>query len=124
MDAIVPFRIQIVSIIGSVIFLLVIARLILKGNLREEYAIVWIFCTVGLLFLSIWRSGLEILATFLGVFYAPSLLFLGALFAITVFLVHLSVIATRLQKQNKILAQEMALIREELQSRKRTLPPS
>jgi hypothetical protein len=116
MDSIVPFRIQIISIIGSVFFLMVIGRLILKGRLREEYAIVWVFCTVALLLLSIWRNGLEVLAAALGVFYAPSLLFLGALFAIIVFLVHLSVVATRLQKQNKILAQELALLRNELQT--------
>jgi hypothetical protein len=44
---------------------------------------------------------------------------LGALFAITVFLVHLSVVATRLQEQNKILAQELALLKNELQTTRR-----
>jgi len=115
MDSIVPLRIQIVSIIGSIFFLIVIGRLILKGKLREEYAIVWIFATAVLLLLSMWRNGLEVLAAALGVFYAPSLLFLVALFAITTFLVHLSVVATKLQKQNKILAQELALLRNEIQ---------
>lgn len=115
MDPIVPLRIQIVSIIGSVLFLIVIGRLILKGKLREEYAIVWIIATGALLLLSIWRKGLEVLAASLGVFYAPSLLFLVALFAITAFLVHLSVVATKLQSQNKILAQELALLRNEMQ---------
>ncbi len=115
MDSIVPLRIQIVSIIGSIIFLIVIGRLILKGKLREEYAIVWIFATAALLLLSIWRNGLEVLAAALGVFYAPSLLFMVALFAITTFLVHLSVVATKLQKQNKIFAQELALLRNEMQ---------
>jgi hypothetical protein len=105
--------------VGSVLFLMVIARLIFRGRLREEYAIVWVLCTLALLFLSIWRDGLEILATALGVYYAPSLLFLGALFAITVFLVHLSVVATRLQEQNKILAQEIALLKNELQTTRR-----
>ena len=117
MDTIVPLRIQIVSILGSVLFLTVIGRLILKGKLREEYAIIWIFATAALLLLSIWRNGLEVLAAALGVYYAPSLLFLVALFAITAFLVHLSVVATTLQRQNKILAQELALLRDEMQKR-------
>jgi hypothetical protein len=122
MDSIIPLRIQIVSIVGSVLFLMVIGRLIFKGKLREEYAIVWIAATAALLLLSIWRNGLELLAVFLGVFYAPSLLFLVALFAITTFLVHLSVVATKLQRQNKILAQDLALLRNELQNKKTQTP--
>jgi hypothetical protein len=118
MDAVVPIRIQIISIVGSLLFLVVIGRLIVRGRLREEYAIVWLACTIVLLLLSVWRNGLEVLAASLGVFYAPSLLFLGACFAITIFLVHLSVVVTKLQKQNKILAQELALMRNELQTSK------
>jgi len=120
MDSIVPLRIQIVSIFGSVLFLAVIGRLILKGKLREEYAIVWIFATAVLLLLSVWRNGLEVLAAVLGVYYAPSLLFLVALFAVTAFLVHLSVVASTLQRQNKILAQELALLRDEMQKMNNT----
>ena len=52
MDTVVPLRIQILSIIGSVFFLLLIGRLILKGKLTEEYAVLWIVCTVVLLVLS------------------------------------------------------------------------
>ena len=118
MDHIVPLRIQIVSIIGSVFFLMFIGRLILKGKLREEYAIVWVVCTILLLVLSFWRSALEVLAAFLGVYYAPSLIFMSALFAIIVFLVHLSVVVTKLQHQNTVLAQELALLRNELHASK------
>ena len=114
MDTVVPLRIQILSIIGSVIFLMLIGRLILQRKLREEYAIVWVVCTVFLLVLSFWRAGLERVATLLGVFYPPSLIFLAALFAITLFLVHLSVVAARLEHQNRLLAQDLALLQNEL----------
>ena len=120
MDTVVPLRIQILSIIGSVFFLLLIGRLILKGKLREEYAVIWVACTVVLLVLSFWRSGLERMAALLGVFYAPSLIFLAALFGITVFLVHLSVVATRLEHQHRVLAQEIALLRNELRELQKT----
>ena len=114
MDTVIPLRIQILSIIGSVSFLMLIGRLILKGKLREEYAVIWVVCTVVLLVLSFWRAGLERVAAFFGVYYAPSLIFLGALFGVIVFLVHLSVVATKLEHQNRMLAQELALIRNEL----------
>lgn len=119
MDTVVPLRIQILSIIGSVFFLLFIGRLILRGKLREEYAIIWVMCTVALLVLSFWRAGLDRIAALLGVFYAPSLIFLAALFAVAIFLVHLSVVATRLEHQNRLLAQELALLRNELRESKK-----
>src|SRR3974377_117151 len=109
METVVPLRIQILSIVGTVFYLMLIGRLILKGKLREEYAIIWVVCTVVLLVLSFWRARLERLAAVLGLFYAPSLLFLAALFAMMIFLVHLSVVATRLEHQNRLLAQDLAL---------------
>jgi hypothetical protein len=111
MQEIISFRIQIASIVGSVAFLVFIGRLIVRGKLREEYAIIWLICTVVLLIFSFWREGLHVVAEMLGVFYPPSLVFMGAIFAIIIFLVHLSIVASRLQQQLKELAQELALLR-------------
>ena len=114
MQNILSFKIQLLSIIGSLGFLAFIGRLIIKGKLREEYSIVWIFCTVFLLIFSFWRSGLDIIANYLGIYYAPSLIFLAGFFAIVIFLVHLSVHNSKLQKQIKDMAQEIALLKEKI----------
>ena len=111
MHDIIPFRIQIASIVGSVAFLVFIGRLIVRGKLREEYAIIWLICTIVLLIFSFWREGLHVIAEMLGVFYPPSLVFLAAIFAIIIFLVHLSIVVSRLQRQLKEAAQEIALLR-------------
>ncbi len=121
MENVIPFKIQIISIIGSLLFMFFIFRLITKGKLREEYSIVWIFCTITLLVFAIWRNGLDLIAKFLGVYYAPALIFLGAIFAIIIFLVHLSVVNSKQQNQIKLLAQELALLKnklEELENKK------
>lgn len=112
MDQIIPLKIQILSIVGSLLFMGFIGRLIYKGKLREEYSIIWIISTLFLLVFSLWRDGLDLLATYLGVYYAPSLIFLFGFFAIILFLVHLSVVATRQQKQIKNLSQELAILRK------------
>ncbi|MBS1635959.1 MAG: DUF2304 domain-containing protein [Bacteroidetes bacterium] len=114
----ISIRIQILSIAVAIIFMLIIFRLIAKGKLREEYSIVWILCTAVLLLFSIWRNGLDVMADLLGIVYAPSLIFLAALFAIVIFLVHLSVVNSKQHKQIKDLAQEMALLKEKLESKK------
>ncbi|CCH56889.1 hypothetical protein BN8_06279 [Fibrisoma limi BUZ 3] len=120
MENVVPFKIQLISIIGTVLFMVYIIRLIVRGRLREEYAIIWIICTLVLLTLSFWRRGLETIALELGVYYPPSLLFLFAIGAIVCFLVHLSVVNSKMQHNIKELTQELALIRHELNELKRS----
>ena len=115
--ATVPITIQIISLLGASFFLIFIFRLIVRGRLREEYSILWIACTLVLIIFSIWRRGLEQISLALGVFYPPSLVFLAAIFAILVFLVPLSVVVSRLQNQIKVLTQEVALLKNELNSR-------
>jgi hypothetical protein len=118
MENVIPFKIQIIAIIGSLLFLFFISKLIVSGRLREEYSIVWFLCTIILLVLAIWRNGIEIIAAALGVYYAPALLFLIAIFAIIVFLVHLSVVNSKQHKQIKNLTQEIALLKEQIQKEK------
>ena len=107
-------RIQIITITVSILFLLYISRLIIKGKLREEYSIVWGVCTVILLVFSFWRKGLDVMSKLFGVFEPPNLVFTACIFAILIYLLHLSVVASKLHKQNKQMAQDIALIKEKL----------
>jgi hypothetical protein len=104
--------IQIIAVIVSIFFLFSIAGLIKRGKLREEYAIVWVICTAFLVIFSFWRKGFEIISQWLGVFDPPNLIFTGAIFACMIYLLHLSIVVSRLQQQNKALAQEIALLKE------------
>lgn len=112
-------RIQIITIIVSLLFLLYVARLIIKGKLREEYAIVWCVCTLILVVFSFWRDGLAVMSKLFGVYEPPNLVFTAAIFAILIYLLHLSVVASKLHKQNKQLAQEMALLKQEFEALKK-----
>jgi hypothetical protein len=109
-------RIQIITIVTSLIFLLYVSRLIIKGKLREEYAIVWCICTLILVIFSFWRDGLAVMSKLFGVYEPPNLVFTGCIFAIMIYLLHLSVVASKLHKQNKQLAQEMALLKQEVKA--------
>lgn len=117
MENVVPFKIQILAIVGSLLFMLMIARLIMKGKLREEYSIVWLCSTVVLMVFAFWRNGIELIAAALGVYYAPAILFLFAIFAIIIFLVHISVVNSRQHREIKDLAQQVAFLKEELQKK-------
>ncbi len=107
-------RVQIIAIIASLLFIAFIARLIIKGKLREEYAIIWIVCAVLLIAFSFWRKGLDVLSHLIGVYDPPNLVFTAAIFAIFIYLLHVSVVVSKLQEQNKTLAQDIALLKEKL----------
>lgn len=114
MENVISYRLQIIAIATAIIFMFFIFRLIAKGKLREEYSFIWIVCTVLLLLFSIWRDGLDIIADLIGIYYAPSLIFLGAIFAIVIFLVHLSVVNSKQHKQIKEISQELSLLKEKM----------
>jgi hypothetical protein len=107
-------RIQIIAIACSFAFLFLIGRLIIRGKLREEYAIVWIVCTIILLIFSFWRNGLVVMSKLFGVYMAPNLVFIASIVAIMIYLLHLSIVVSKLQKENKTLAQEIALLKEKM----------
>jgi hypothetical protein len=88
----------------------VTVQLIRKGKLREEYALVWLAASVGILILSIFGWIVNFLAAAFAVSYAPTLvLVLGLLFALAVLLsqsVSLSAHANRVRD----LAQNVTLL--------------
>ncbi len=108
-------RIQLIAIIVSLLFLAYVVMLVVKGKLREEYSIAWIAFTVLLIILSFWTGGMKFLANLLGVYEALNLLFTGALFAILIYLLHLSVVISRVQDQNKALAQYLAMLEKRME---------
>jgi len=111
-------KIQIITVTVSILFLIYVIWLILKGKLREEYSIVWIICTAVLLLFSFWRNGLVVVSNLFGVYAAPNLVFTAAIFVIFIYLLHLSVINSKLQEQNKTLAQDIALLKEKIDNKK------
>ncbi|HEY0261726.1 MAG TPA: DUF2304 domain-containing protein [Chitinophagales bacterium] len=108
-------KVQLISILFSFAFLGYVFWQIKKGKLREEYAFVWIVSTIALTIFSVWSDGLFGLAGLLGVEVPLNLLFAGAIFVILIYLLHLSLAVSKLQAQNKQLAQELALLKEKFE---------
>ena len=109
-------KIQIIAIAINFFFLLYTSRLIVKGKLREEYAVIWWICAGVLLLFSIWSDGLTILSDLLGVQVPTNLIFSALIFVILIYLLHLSRVNSRLQKHVTKLTQEMALLKQKLES--------
>ena len=105
-------RVQIVAIAATAGLFVVLLELVRRRRMLERYAILWLFCSVALLGLSVWKGLLTDLAHAVGIFYAPSALFVIAFGFVLVLLLHFSVAVSRLSEQAKVLAQRLALLEE------------
>ncbi|MDZ7374232.1 MAG: DUF2304 domain-containing protein [candidate division KSB1 bacterium] len=115
-------RIQLFAVAGALLVMALIFELIRKRKLLEEYSLLWFVAAVALLILAIWRDLLEILARVMGIYYAPSALFLIALFFGVVLFLHFTLVISKLTRRTTRLTQEIGLLRAELEElRARTL---
>lgn len=105
-------RVQIVAIVVSALLFIGLFELVRQRRLLERYALLWMGCAFVLLVLSVWTGLLEELANAVGIYYAPSALFVFAFGFILILLLHFSVAVSRLADQNKVLAQQLALLEE------------
>jgi len=106
---------KILSIIGSASVLIVVIELIRRGRLKERYSLLWLLAGGILLLLSSSRDILEYISHLVGIYYPPSLLFLLAFLFLLLITMHFSVVLSDLSEKNKKLAQELALLRQEIQ---------
>jgi hypothetical protein len=108
-----PLVVSIVAAIASVGLLVVVLELIRSRRLRERYALLWLATGVVLLVLSVWRSGLNTIADWVGVTgYPPAVLFAVATLFILLVLLDYSTVISRLSDQNTVLAQRLALLEQ------------
>jgi hypothetical protein len=105
---------KILAIVGSGTVLFLVVELIRRGRLKERYSLLWLFASGVLLLLSSSRGILRYISNMMGIYYPPSFLFLLAFLFLLLITLHFSVTISGLSEKNKRLAQELALLRQEL----------
>lgn len=115
-----PAATRVLALIVSGVFLLAVLNLVRRGRLREEYTPIWIVVGVGIMILSVWFDAVRAVTRLVGAWTPSStLFFFGELFLLALCLNY----ATRLSGltlQVRSLAQEVSLLRAELERRART----
>jgi len=106
---------KILAIVGSGSVMVVVVELIRRGRLKERYSLLWLLASGILLLLSSSRILLERVSRMLGIYYAPSFLFLLAFLFLLLITLHFSVVLSGVYEKNKQLAQEIALLRQQIQ---------
>jgi hypothetical protein len=114
-------RIEWLSLVCALALLLFIVELIRKRRLREEYALLWIAATLSIAVMSKARGILHYAAQLAGVYYPPMMLFLAAGFFGMVLAIHYSLVISRLSAENRLLAQDVGLLKLEMDELKRNV---
>lgn len=114
-------QIQIIAILFSLLLIGYILWVIRKQRLKEEYSLLWLGISFVFLLFSAWRQGLERLGELLGIAYPPAALFMIMLVGIFMILIQYSMIISKLSERSKVIAQEYALMRMELEMVKKQL---
>ncbi|WP_409342130.1 DUF2304 domain-containing protein [Paenibacillus sp. MBLB4367] len=102
----------------SLVFFLVTLGLIRKKKLREQYSLLWLALSGLMMLASLFPSGLDRVAGWLQVSYAPSLLYVLAIVAIMSILLHVTLVVSALTERTITLAQALSLCEEQLHQMK------
>lgn len=101
-------------LITLVIFALVMA-LVLKRKITERFAILWMGIAFALMLASsIGFPYLFKIAQVFGIPYAPSALFLIAIFGLTLLVIQLFTWVSKLNERTRVLSQQLAILRDAL----------
>ena len=91
-------------------------ELIRRRKLREEYAMLWILASLGLLVFAVFPRLLFVISELVGVYYITTLVIMMFAF-LSLVVIHLGVSASRSADDARKLAQRMALLEQKLDSR-------
>jgi len=109
---------QILAIVGALILFAFVVDFVRRGLLKEKYSVLWLASALAILALALRKHLLDTIAGWLGVSYAPSLLFLVAFLFVMLIILHFSVVISILQDKHKILTQEITLLKNTLEEAK------
>ncbi|MBP1961316.1 DUF2304 domain-containing protein [Paenibacillus aceris] len=107
-------NVYLLAISFCLVFIFISVELIRRQKLQEQYAILWLILGFIMALFSLFPSLLDQLSYNLHIHYAPSLLFLVGLLFSLAFIMHLTLVISKLHRKLTRLVQEVALLQEQL----------
>lgn len=91
-----------------------ILRLVRRGQLKAKYSLLWLSVGVALILLLAIPGSIDWVSERVGIYYPPALYFAAAIALLFFVVVHLSYELSRLENRSRTLAEEVALLGDEL----------
>ena len=109
--------VEIVCLVGGIAVLLVMVELLRRRQLKEKYAVLWLGVSVAVAVLAVAPGLLDRVAGVLSVADPVNLLLFVGLLVLLSVCVHLSWECSRLEDETRSLAEEIALLRHQVERR-------
>lgn len=109
--------VHIIALVSALVTLSLIVELSRRRQLREKYAVVWLAVGVVVAVFAIAPGLFNALAHAVGVASPPALLSVLSVLFLLVVCVHLSWELGRMEDKTRVLAEEVALLRKDLEER-------
>jgi len=109
-------RQKIIFIMIGLFIFLTIFELVRRRKLREEYSWLWMIAGITIVMLTVWKQFLLGIMKFLGIDHPVSTLFFSAFIFILLLCIQFSVRISKLTNEVKNLAQEITLLKNEIES--------
>ena len=103
------------GLIVVVAILISVFEMLRRQKLREKYAVLWIIIGIGTLILSVFPQLLNTASSLLGIQIPANLLFIMTLILLVGVCLHLSHEQSQAEDEVRILAEEVAILRSDLQ---------
>ncbi len=108
---------RILSLLLCGAFLIAVLTLVHRGKLREEYTPIWTIVAAGMMVAITWFDSVRMLTRAVGAWTPSSTLFFFGLVFLLIVSLNYAVRLSGLSLQLKLLAQEVALLRQQLAER-------
>lgn len=99
-----------IVIVVSALFAAYVIYSARKRRTHERHTFAWLSVAASVVALAVWRPAVDAIASAMGIHYAPSALFFGALAAFLWLVYRLSLQVAEQRRQIQRLAQEMAIL--------------
>ncbi len=107
-------RMSVTALLGGLVVLAVTVELLRRRQLREKYAVLWLGVSVSGMLVAIFPGLLSVSAKLLGFQVPANLLFAVSALVLLVVAMQLSLEVGRLEDESQRLAEEVALLRHDL----------
>jgi hypothetical protein len=116
--------VHIIALVGAVVTVTVIIDLSRRRQLREKYALVWLVVALVVAVIAIAPGLFNRVAHNMGVINPPDLLTVGAALFLLVVCVYLSWELGRMEDKTRLLAEEVSLLRNDIEVLRAPKPAS
>lgn len=108
------------ALVGAVFAVVVIVELLRRRQLTEKYAAIWLLVGTTVVLVAVWPDLLTRVSQLVGVAVPSNLLFFVAALVLLFVCLQLSRETSRLEEETRTLAEELALLRLEVDELRRT----